>query len=74
MAFSLLASSSIGRQGRLVYPEIETIDQAGQISAPADARVIDIAFDLGFTHLGRMAGAYRQKFGEAPSATLQRLH
>jgi AraC-like DNA-binding protein len=43
-------------------------------AAPADARIIDIAFDLGFTHLGRMAGAYRRKFGEAPSATLQRLH
>ena len=43
-------------------------------SAPVGARVVDIAFDLGFTHLGRMAGAYRQKFGEAPSATLRRLH
>jgi AraC-like DNA-binding protein len=42
--------------------------------APSEARIIDIAFDLGFTHLGRMAGAYRQKFGETPSATLRRLH
>ena len=39
-----------------------------------DARIIDIAFDLGFTHLGRMAGAYRAKFGETPSATLRQLH
>ncbi|MBR0928210.1 AraC family transcriptional regulator [Bradyrhizobium diazoefficiens] len=38
----------------------------------ADASVTDIAFDLGFTHLGRMAGAYREKFGETPSATLRR--
>ncbi|MBR0992595.1 AraC family transcriptional regulator [Bradyrhizobium japonicum] len=37
-----------------------------------DASITDIAFDLGFTHLGRMAGAYRQKFGETPSATLRR--
>ena len=43
-------------------------------SAPPDARIIEIAFDLGFTHLGRMAGAYRAKFGETPSATLRRLH
>ena len=43
-------------------------------AAPPDARIIEIAFDLGFTHLGRMAGAYRAKFGEAPSATLRRLH
>jgi AraC-like DNA-binding protein len=43
-------------------------------TAPPDARIIDIAFDLGFTHVSRMAGAYRQKFGETPSATLRRLH
>ena len=42
--------------------------------AAPEARIIDIAFDLGFTHLGRMAGAYRAKFGETPSATLRRLH
>lgn len=41
------------------------------VAAP-EARIIDIAFELGFGHLGRMAGAYRDKFGEAPSATLQR--
>jgi len=40
--------------------------------ASADASITDIAFDLGFTHLGRMAGAYREKFGETPSATLRR--
>jgi AraC-like DNA-binding protein len=43
-------------------------------TAAPDARIIDIAFDLGFTHVSRMAGAYRQKFGETPSATLRRLH
>jgi AraC-like DNA-binding protein len=43
-------------------------------AAPSDTRIIEIAFDLGFTHLGRMAGAYRAKFGETPSATLHRLH
>lgn len=37
-----------------------------------DASITDIAFDLGFSHLGRMAGAYREKFGETPSATLRR--
>ncbi len=35
-------------------------------------RITDIAFDLGFTHLSRMASAYRRKFGEAPSATPRR--
>lgn len=41
------------------------------VSAGAGERVIDIAFDLGFTHLGRMASHYRAKFGESPSVTLR---
>ena len=40
-------------------------------AGPGD-RVIDIAFDLGFTHLSRMASVYRAKFGESPSATLRK--
>lgn len=40
--------------------------------ATPDASITDIAFDLGFTHLSRMAGSYREKFGETPSATLRR--
>ncbi|MGW1420486.1 AraC family transcriptional regulator [Bradyrhizobium manausense] len=40
--------------------------------ASPEVSITDIAFDLGFTHLGRMAGAYREKFGETPSATLRR--
>jgi AraC-like DNA-binding protein len=40
--------------------------------ASPDVSITEIAFDLGFTHLGRMAGAYREKFGETPSATLRR--
>ncbi|MGV7218192.1 AraC family transcriptional regulator [Bradyrhizobium sp. UFLA05-112] len=37
-----------------------------------DCSITDAAFDLGFTHLSRTAGAYREKFGETPSATLRR--
>ena len=37
-------------------------------------RVTDLAIDLGFTHLSRMASAYRRKFGETPSETLRRAH
>jgi AraC-like DNA-binding protein len=33
--------------------------------------VASIALDCGFTHLGRFAHAYRQCFGESPSATLR---
>jgi len=42
-------------------------------TARPDERIVDIAFDLGFTHLSRMASAYRVKFGESPKATLRRL-
>jgi AraC-like DNA-binding protein len=42
-------------------------------TARPDERIVDIAFDLGFTHLSRMASTYRAKFGESPSSTLRRL-
>jgi AraC-like DNA-binding protein len=42
------------------------------LNARPGERVIDLAFDLGFTHLGRMASIYRAKYGESPSATLRR--
>ena len=42
--------------------------------ASPDERIIDIAFELGFTHLSRMASAYRAKFGETPSATLRGIN
>jgi AraC-like DNA-binding protein len=43
-------------------------------AASPDDSVTDIAFELGFTHLSRMASAYRAKFGETPSATLRAMH
>jgi AraC-like DNA-binding protein len=41
-------------------------------NAKPGERIVDIAFDLGFSHLSRMAGVYRAKFGESPSETLRR--
>ncbi|NOJ38453.1 AraC family transcriptional regulator [Bradyrhizobium sp. WSM 1791] len=44
-----------------------------RIASP-DESITDIAFELGFTHLSRMASAYRAKFGEKPSATLRGMN
>lgn len=42
-------------------------------SASSSDSVSSIASRFGFTHLGRFAAVYRQKFGELPSSTLNRL-
>jgi len=41
-------------------------------TGPGCTTVSDVAYGLGFTHLGRFSAAYRQMFGESPSATLKR--
>lgn len=41
------------------------------MAGPATS-VTDVALRFGFLHLGRFSGVYRQAFGEAPSATLER--
>ena len=38
----------------------------------SDQTVTSIAHDCGFRHLGRFAGAYRERFGETPSETLEK--
>ncbi|GIF03354.1 AraC family transcriptional regulator [Actinoplanes siamensis] len=38
---------------------------------PGAATVSEVAYSWGFTHLGRFAGAYRARFGVAPSTTLR---
>lgn len=37
---------------------------------PGQATVTDVAYRWGFTHLGRFAAAYRQRYGVTPSTTL----
>lgn len=42
------------------------------LAAGVEREVTEIAGDLGFTHMGRFAIAYREVFGESPSQTLWR--
>jgi AraC-like DNA-binding protein len=51
---------------------MEAARDALQKPSRGGIRVADIALEYGFTHVGDFAGAYRRKFGEAPSQTLRR--
>jgi AraC-like DNA-binding protein len=57
--------------GALLDIRLEHLNARLSAAGPHE-RVTDVAFDFGFTHLSRMASAYRTRFGESPSATLRR--
>ncbi|MBE9539677.1 MAG: AraC family transcriptional regulator [Proteobacteria bacterium] len=42
------------------------------LTSPAEARIQDLAMNLGLYQLGRVAREYRELFGETPSSTLRR--
>ncbi len=52
--------------------EIRLENARTRLLAAAGPSVTVIAFDCGFSHLGRFAQAYRTTYGEAPSVTLIR--
>ena len=45
--------------------------RAELLSATTDTQVVDVANDLGFWHMGKLAADYRKLFGELPSSTLR---
>jgi transcriptional regulator GlxA family with amidase domain len=44
--------------------------RARLLNGPPDVAISTVALDCGFAHLGRFSAAYRQAYGELPSATL----
>ena len=52
---------------------LEAVRRALRDAKPDMANVAGVAHRFGFAELGRFAETYRATFGEAPSATLQRL-
>jgi len=54
------------------YIQCVRLDRAhGDLAAGAGGTVAEIAFRWGFTHVPRFAGAYRDRYGVPPSATLR---
>lgn len=47
-------------------------DELLRLDPTSGASVTDVALRNGFTHTGRFAMAYRERFGESPSTTLRR--
>jgi AraC-like DNA-binding protein len=41
-------------------------------SEPGTSTVTDVAMSYGFNHVGKFAIAYKEAFGESPSASLQK--
>lgn len=59
----------VGKTPSQVLLEIRLEQAHRALLADPRASVADIAWSVGFTHLGRFAAAYRERFGQTPSRT-----
>ena len=61
-------------QTPMAFLRIERLDQARRklLRGAPEANVTEIAHQCGFSHLGRFAAWYGQRYGESPLRTLQR--
>ena len=62
--------SAYGTTPTLLLREIRLTRARALLRSGVATSVSEAAAGAGFTHLGRFAGAYRDRFGELPSATL----
>jgi transcriptional regulator GlxA family with amidase domain len=57
------------------YLRDRRLDRArSEILRQPAAHITEIAAECGFTHLGRFAEQYRERFGESPSRTQRSTH
>jgi AraC-like DNA-binding protein len=59
------------RRWRTNSPVSSTLRSALRQADPALHTVTEIAYDFGFTHMGRFAGEYRTRYGVPPHETLR---
>ncbi len=68
---SFARSVGVSPLGHLRNVRLDAVHGALLRADPATASVAEVARTWGFAHLGRFSGAYRERFGELPSATLR---
>ena len=57
----------------IVYLRDVRLDHVHRLLLEGKGTVTDVAYECGFTHLGRFSAAYRERFDELPSQTLTGL-
>jgi AraC-like DNA-binding protein len=70
LAFREVMNTTPGKY--LVLTRLNHAHHALAYADKTSTSVTDVAMSLGFSHMGRFAGAYKQLFGELPSETLER--
>jgi transcriptional regulator GlxA family with amidase domain len=63
----------LGLSPMMLLRRVRLAQARADLEAPGhDTSVTNVAYDCGFSHLGRLAQEYARRFGESPSETLRR--
>jgi transcriptional regulator GlxA family with amidase domain len=65
--------NELGVSPMMLLRRVRLAQARADLEAPGhNTSVTDVAYDCGFSHLGRFAQEYARQFGESPSETLRR--